>query len=346
MKNKKIGIIALVIIIALILAIIIIAIISGNDRRIKKQLDLGQKYLSEMNYEEAIVSFTRVLEIDPMCTDAYLGLTDAYVGINDFGTAKATLENGIKLFIEAGKDSTVLENKLVEIEGLIIASGQLKNEEVTLGKSEKEDTYPTISIEPVISSLNNVWGRNWLDWTIEDFVAEFNLPQITDETWLEEYSESKYQNRASVNDGESSMWTAFHYGGEGATYEVSCKSLIYTSDRTMFSQEIEWYEYNEAIPENPVVHDDICAFAEKNGISSLVGVAEYFGLNIDEIGDSEAPMKVNTEYGIAEVSCINFENGDGYYAYIIVDHIENLEGFSFSFTECDAYFRFDATQYK
>ena len=46
----------------------------------KEQYDLGVRYLSEGNYEEAIIAFTAVIEIDPKNADAYLGRANAYIG--------------------------------------------------------------------------------------------------------------------------------------------------------------------------------------------------------------------------------------------------------------------------
>jgi len=38
----------------------------------QEQYDLGVRYLSEGNYEEAIIAFTAAIEIDPNYTDTYL----------------------------------------------------------------------------------------------------------------------------------------------------------------------------------------------------------------------------------------------------------------------------------
>ena len=46
----------------------------------QEQYDLGVRYLSEGNYEEAIIAFTTAIEIDPKHTDAYIGRGDAYIG--------------------------------------------------------------------------------------------------------------------------------------------------------------------------------------------------------------------------------------------------------------------------
>ncbi len=46
----------------------------------QEQYDLGVRYLSEGNYEEAIIAFTAAIEIDPKQALAYVGRGDAYIG--------------------------------------------------------------------------------------------------------------------------------------------------------------------------------------------------------------------------------------------------------------------------
>lgn len=56
--------------------------------------DLGMRYLSEGNYEEAIISFTAAIEIDPKQEDVYLRMAEAYVQMGDTDAAIAILEEG------------------------------------------------------------------------------------------------------------------------------------------------------------------------------------------------------------------------------------------------------------
>ena len=44
----------------------------------QEQYDLGMRYLTESNYEEAILAFTTAIEIDPNKPQAYIGRADAY----------------------------------------------------------------------------------------------------------------------------------------------------------------------------------------------------------------------------------------------------------------------------
>ena len=93
MKCKKIWpIILIVIIIAVAAGVIIFN--STDGARFRKQLNLGQRYLSEMNYEEAVVAFNQAIEINPRNADAYLGLADAYIGLGDEEAALAALKKG------------------------------------------------------------------------------------------------------------------------------------------------------------------------------------------------------------------------------------------------------------
>lgn len=68
----------------------------STEEKWQEQYDLGMKYLDEQNYEEAIVAFTAALEIDPKQVDAYIALSDIYTVLNDIGSQRAILEQGIK----------------------------------------------------------------------------------------------------------------------------------------------------------------------------------------------------------------------------------------------------------
>ena len=58
------------------------------------QYDLGVRYLSEGNYEEAILAFEAAIKIDPKNADAYRKLAEAYEKTGDEDAALHTLETG------------------------------------------------------------------------------------------------------------------------------------------------------------------------------------------------------------------------------------------------------------
>lgn len=65
-----------------------------SDTSWQEQYDLGVRYLSEGNYEEAIIAFTAAIEIDPKKPDTYIGLYEAYVAVGDYESAQAAIDSG------------------------------------------------------------------------------------------------------------------------------------------------------------------------------------------------------------------------------------------------------------
>lgn len=67
----------------------------------QEQYDLGVRYLSEGNYEEAIIAFTAAIEINPKQVPAYVGRGDAYVLSGEteenLTAAKSDYEKAIEL---------------------------------------------------------------------------------------------------------------------------------------------------------------------------------------------------------------------------------------------------------
>lgn len=67
----------------------------------QEQYDLGIRYLSEGNYEEAIIAFTTAIEIDPKQAPAYVGRGDAYVDSGEteenLAAAQADYEKAIEI---------------------------------------------------------------------------------------------------------------------------------------------------------------------------------------------------------------------------------------------------------
>lgn len=77
---------------------------SGNALQI--QLDLGNKYVSELDYENAIIAYEEALEIDPYCLEAYLGLSDAYLALGQedkaieiMEQAKSLLPDNVEIYV-------------------------------------------------------------------------------------------------------------------------------------------------------------------------------------------------------------------------------------------------------
>lgn len=74
---------SIVAVLAVVIAVIIIARSNSPKNQLQDQLDLGYRYLEELNYEQAIAAFEAAIEIDPKRIDGYLGLVEAYAGCDD-----------------------------------------------------------------------------------------------------------------------------------------------------------------------------------------------------------------------------------------------------------------------
>lgn len=72
------------------------------------QYDLGERYLTDGSYEEAILAFQAAIEIDPRRPEPYLLLSEVYLGRDDYDAAVAILRQGA----EAIPDSEELRTRL------------------------------------------------------------------------------------------------------------------------------------------------------------------------------------------------------------------------------------------
>jgi len=129
----------------------------------QEQYDLGVRYLSEGNYEEAIIVFTAAIEINPKQAPAYVGRGDAYVGSGEaeekLSLAQADYEKAIELdstppeaylglaevYIQRGDYETALEilRKGLEKSGdnQAIADKILEIESISLETEEDSTEY-------------------------------------------------------------------------------------------------------------------------------------------------------------------------------------------------------------
>lgn len=70
--------------------------ITRTDReRVENYVDLGDKYLGKLKYEQAVVAYSKALEIDPKEVEAVCGLANAYLGLEDTDSAKEIIQDYI-----------------------------------------------------------------------------------------------------------------------------------------------------------------------------------------------------------------------------------------------------------
>ena len=74
---------------AVVLLLVVVTAVSFlmRSHQLQQHLELGEKYLSELDYNSAVLEFTSVIEVNPRSEDAYLGRGEAYLGLGDFDSA-------------------------------------------------------------------------------------------------------------------------------------------------------------------------------------------------------------------------------------------------------------------
>ena len=82
-------------VICIVLVSVLVVTGRGTDGKLSDLLALGGKYLSELDYEQAIAAYRQAIEIDPKCEDAYLALAEIYVALEDYPAAREILEEGV-----------------------------------------------------------------------------------------------------------------------------------------------------------------------------------------------------------------------------------------------------------
>lgn len=125
-------------VIGIVLSVVLLLTLAGCGKKQESQielskLDLGVRYLSDGNYEEAIVAFQAAIQIDPKQKDAYLGLADVYVAMND--TEKA-IESLLQALDELGDDPEIIAQ--LEALGVVFEENGVSPETTPDGKIREE----------------------------------------------------------------------------------------------------------------------------------------------------------------------------------------------------------------
>ena len=146
------------VLIAVLLFIVMLAACSKSFDKltVAELLDIGEKYLLEMNYEQAIVYFERLIEIEQMNPRGYTGLATAYVGKGDYSNAISVLQSGV----EKLSDNDFLREVIIIYEKIIDEAPAnpdtyigLANLYISLGDDEKAIEVLRRGIEHLPNSI-------------------------------------------------------------------------------------------------------------------------------------------------------------------------------------------------
>lgn len=228
--SKKKRVILILFFIALAICVCVSIYVASRSRSSKMgdRLELGEKYLEELEYEKALVVYKEILMIDAKFVKAYLGMAEVYMAMGEYEEALNALEEGY------GKnESRELEKKIEEVEVLIACEESYETKEPEAGNNIYTDGNDEQSIgieETELEKMQVIVDLNGLAAAYSQFMysecmhssTAFGLFDITGDGIPELFSERG-----------SDVIT--YWGGQ--CWEMVCNTSI-----------LEWY-YNEITKE-------------------------------------------------------------------------------------------------
>jgi len=288
-KSNKIFLISIVIIIVVVVLVTTLAVFipkSAKAKKLEEQLSLGEKYLSELNYEQAIASYLTVIEIDPKNADAYLGLADAYVAQGEYEKAMEVLEEALTVL--SGDVTTEVRNKRNKVYELLNSVGL---------------TFAPVSVINDIEWEENEDGTITITNIKNDAIVHMEIPQIIEEKPVTCITEDAWKNCKNLL--TVSIPATLEYIGydclffhnldvtdnikaydvdDGNPVYASVDGVLYSKDMTILYDIPNAYEGSLLLPET-VISAAIGAFENCSKLSELKFPSVFTGfdsLSIDE----------------------------------------------------------------
>lgn len=144
------------------------------EARWQEQYDLGVRYLSESNCEEAIIAFTAAIEIDSRQAAAYEQLSYAYQEIGDLDRSIEVLQTGYEATGDDGllERLELLQQHLVqETDAFFLTEQSVYLADGTLVSQTKvaydEDGYMTEKTETTLSTTTGQYMTYTQTWTFD-----------------------------------------------------------------------------------------------------------------------------------------------------------------------------------
>ena len=105
-----------------VLVLILLVGCKSKEARVQEQLDLGSKYMAELDYESAIVALNKAIKIDPKNVDAYKMLAEVYEKSGRLDDARATLEKVLDLDDLSSENKDEINDRIKNLDFLVAIS--------------------------------------------------------------------------------------------------------------------------------------------------------------------------------------------------------------------------------
>ncbi len=135
-SSVKRNVIILIIVLVLLIAGAVTALFAtgtiGGKPNATELLETAERYIDEQNYEQAIIEFDKILEIDPYNVDAYLGKAEALTALGREDEAREVLREAADIITD--------EDDLEEINAALAGAEE----------TEEADTAQAETVQPVL----------------------------------------------------------------------------------------------------------------------------------------------------------------------------------------------------
>lgn len=179
MKNGKkilLFIISILVILLVVVNVFLYIYVTSPMQKVGKQLDLGQQYLLNLEYEEAVAAFEIAIEIEPKNVDAYMGMAEAYIGMGEPEKAIRILKKGYRETedeelgslleqLEADQNRQEADVRIVQID-----TGEFPNIAVYFSVEDAEGNF----IENVRSEQVQVLEEYTNEWVEQEGELQFS----------------------------------------------------------------------------------------------------------------------------------------------------------------------------
>ena len=199
---------------AVVLILALFTACTSKAAKAVEKVELGQKYLTELNYTEAVASFTEAIGLDPENIPAYMGRAEAYVGLKQYDDAKADYTTAIEKTAdqpytqaeayvgraEVNELTTANKDALADYEAASTALDTVDVEKIT-DVTEQMLEALKIKIYNACARLKAFFGQN--EAAAADYTSALNsldkLPEDTDVLDVKATKVVSYTGRADAN---------------------------------------------------------------------------------------------------------------------------------------------------
>lgn len=153
-QKRKINPLAIVAVILLVLAAGMLFLIFAPGPRMKWALSMGEKYLTECDYTQAVTMFSRAIRVDARSEPAYLGRAEAYIQLNQPAAAVEDLTFVIDELTTDDADVYIQRAEAYTMQGNTAAAQADLDTAASLGAdtTAAEETLAALTPEPTPES--------------------------------------------------------------------------------------------------------------------------------------------------------------------------------------------------